>query len=125
MYTGVHKVMAVYKYDKRPVNGAAFVYHRTQLREIGKIERSIIDYTTRALDALGVKIGAAHIEIMQTKKGPMLIEYNGRWHLTDFKPLCDECIGYNALDATLDAYLDQEVCSKYIYLCTCGFAAEA
>jgi hypothetical protein len=38
----------------------------------------------------------------------MIVELNARWHLTNFKPLCDECVGANALDATLDAFLDPE-----------------
>lgn len=56
-----------------------------------------------------MRIGTAHVEVMLTQDGPRLIEYNGRWHLTDFRQLCDDCVGYNAIDATVDAYLDPEV----------------
>lgn len=38
---------------------------------------------------------------------PTLVEVNTRWHLTDFAPLTDACVGYNAVDETLSAYLDQ------------------
>lgn len=37
---------------------------------------------------------------------PTLVEVNTRWHLTDFAPLTDACIGYNAVEETLAAYLD-------------------
>ena len=37
---------------------------------------------------------------------PTLIEVNTRWHLTDFAPLTDACVGYNAVEETLSAYLD-------------------
>lgn len=39
---------------------------------------------------------------------PTLVEVNTRWHLTDFAPLTDACVGYNAVDETLSAYLDPE-----------------
>lgn len=39
---------------------------------------------------------------------PTLVEVNTRWHLTDFAPLTDACIGYNAVEETLSAYLDPE-----------------
>lgn len=37
---------------------------------------------------------------------PVLVEVNTRWHLTDFGPLTDACVGYNAVEETLSAYLD-------------------
>ena len=37
---------------------------------------------------------------------PTLVEVNTRWHLTDFAPLTDACVGYNAVEETLSAYLD-------------------
>ena len=33
----------------------------------------------QALDALDVRIGTAHIEVIMTAQGPKLVEYNGRW----------------------------------------------
>jgi hypothetical protein len=42
----------------------------------------------------------------------VLYKLDGRWHLTDFGPLCNDCIGYNAVDATIDAYLDHDVSTE-------------
>lgn len=39
---------------------------------------------------------------------PTLVEVNTRWHLTDFAPLTDACVGYNAVEETLSAYLDAD-----------------
>lgn len=105
---GKHKALAVWRYEKLPVNGAPFVYFKTELCPCVGVEADIVAYARQALDALGVAYGAAHMEVMLTKEGPVLIEYNGRWHLTDFGPLCNECVGYNAVDATVDAYVDPE-----------------
>lgn len=44
-----------------------------------------------------------------TKRGtPFLVEVNTRWHLTDFAPITDSCVGYNAVDETLSAYVNPE-----------------
>ena len=59
------------------------------------------------MDALRITVGMAHTEIIYTKdQGPVLIEMNGRWHLTNFGPLVDRCVGYNAVDAMVDVYTD-------------------
>lgn len=42
------------------------------------------------------------------KGTPMLVEVNTRWHLTDFAPVTNACVGYNAVDETLSAYLNPE-----------------
>lgn len=39
---------------------------------------------------------------------PFLVEVNTRWHLTDFAPVTDVCVGYNAVDETVSAYIDPE-----------------
>ena len=44
----------------------------------GKIENELIQYTKKILNALNLSHGAAHNEIMYTKKGPILIELNAR-----------------------------------------------
>ncbi len=42
---GVHKVVAIYEYDKRAVNGAAFVYFRVKVRAADTPEiLKMVDY---------------------------------------------------------------------------------
>ena len=59
----------------------------------------------KALDALDVKWGMSHNEFIVDQGGPRLVEVNCRQHNTDFAPLTTACIGYNALDMLLSAYL--------------------
>jgi hypothetical protein len=103
---GQHKVAALWRYDKRPANGRSFVYHATELVDatsgIGKI---LFEYTKAALDALGLKWGLTHNEVILTSMGPRLVEVNCRQHNMDFCPIAMCCIGYNALDMLLSAYL--------------------
>jgi len=105
---GQHKVAALWKYDKRPTNNRAFVYYATELIGTDTSEaEAVCDYATSALDALGLKWGLTHTEIIIGQEDGVcrLIEVNARQHNMDFAPLTMACIGYNALDMLLAAYL--------------------
>mmetsp|Transcript_20851 Transcript_20851/g.34402 ORF Transcript_20851/g.34402 Transcript_20851/m.34402 type:complete len:609 (+) Transcript_20851:154-1980(+) len=117
---GERKVAALWKYDKRPMNGAPFVYFATQLipaasndgEESKKdVEEAVCNYVFNALEALDIRWGLSHVEVIVTrdsKTGSIqvrLVEVNCRQHNTDFMPLTNACVGYNALDMVLAAYL--------------------
>jgi ATP-grasp domain len=103
---GQHKVAAIWKYDKRPANGAPFVYYATELYD-GAAAASITKYASQCLSALDMKWGISHTEIIVSEDTgePRLVEVNGRQHNMDFLPLTMSCIGYNAFDLLLAAYL--------------------
>ena len=110
---GVHKTMMVRVYDKRPVNGASFVYFATvPIDPDSTVARMLITYTRNVLDAMGVKNGPTHGEIMMTDDGPCLVEMNCRSHGSsgDWRPLCCALTGgYSQVEATVDAFLDPDV----------------
>lgn len=112
---GYHKVAALWRYDKRPANGASFVYHATEVIDADTdVGRIICDYAKSALDALEVRWGLSHNEVILGKDMvPRLVEVNCRQHNMDFAPLTMACIGYNALDMTLAAYLGGNEASTY------------
>ena len=118
---GEHKVVALWKYDKRQVNDAPFVYFGIDARgSEGAVEEAVLSYSQRVLDALGWKWGPCHIELKMVPTStvsdeqadgaaPVLIEINaGRWNGEDFQLLAELCNGYDAFEATLDAYLDPD-----------------
>ena len=161
-----HKVLAVWRYDKRAVNGqkAPVVYFSTQLqtaaalcvpsstlpttksminlsKDVDELEKArlVADYVVRVLDAVGLRDGPAHTEVkwatilpksgrqggtiyraagnveQETKDGavtenmlePCIIEVNARWHACNFQPVVDECVGCNAIEATVLAILSR------------------
>jgi hypothetical protein len=64
---------------KELVKGAGRIYDRAELMELdGKVQDELRGYAAKALDALKIKYGPAHCEIMYTKKGPALIEMGAR-----------------------------------------------
>ena len=104
---GEHKVAALWRYDKRPANGAPFVYHAAEIVDADtEVGRAVCEYAMEALDVLNVHWGMSHNEVIVDDKGsPRLVEVNCRHHNTDFAPLTTACMGYNALDMVLAAYL--------------------
>lgn len=105
---GHSKIAALWRYDKRPVNGAPFVYHATELMDAAntKVGQDIYAYLQKVLNILKIGWGISHCEVIVSPSGDIkLVEVNCRQHATDFAPLTSACIGYNALDMVLDAYL--------------------
>lgn len=109
---GIHKCVMVWVYDKRPVNGASFVYFGDiPLDSESEEAKQLIPYARGVLDALGVKNGPSHGEIIMTEDGPCLVEMNCRAHGGDaiWQPLCTALTGgYCQIDASVDAYLNKE-----------------
>lgn len=67
---GQHKTNMVWVYDKRPANGSAFVYFGMLAVDVTSPEAKIlISYTRKVLDAIGIKHGPSHSEIMMTAEG--------------------------------------------------------
>jgi len=108
---GVHKTTMMWVYDKRPLNGSAFVYFGTIPVDADSPEAKIlIPYVRGVLDAMEISNGASHGEVMMTPDGPCLVEMNVRTHGGDgnWVPLASALTGgYTQVDATVDSYLDK------------------
>ena len=107
---GKHKTVMVWVYDKRPANGNAFVYFGCVPIDSNSPEAKIlIPYVRRVLDALQIKNGPSHGEVIMTKDGPCLVEMNCRAHGGDgnWRSLCRALNGgYSQVESTVDSYLD-------------------
>lgn len=71
----------------------------------------LISYTRRLLDAIGIRHGPSHTEVMMTQDGPCLVEVNCRAHGGDgsWRPLaCALTGGYSQVEATADCFLEEE-----------------
>ena len=109
---GAHKCVAAWEYDKRPVNGAPFVYFGMRPRAAGDGAHvdAMIAYARRVLDALQVRHGPSHMEIKLTASGPCLVEVGARIHGGEgtWLPIAEGAFGLTMVDATLDAYLEPD-----------------
>jgi len=70
---------------------------------------SLFDYTQQVLDALGVRWGAAHTEIMLTKNGPRLIETGARMCGGPVVGFSREASGSSQADKLVEIYVDGTV----------------
>merc|ERR1712190_720047 len=93
------------------MGGAAFVYHGMLPVPLDSEEAQVlIPYTRGVLDAMKIKHGATHGEVMMTEDGPCLVEMNCRAHGGDgsFAPLARGLTGgYSQVDVTVDAFLNE------------------
>ena len=92
---------------ERPANGAAFVYFGMIPVDTASLEaKLLLNYTNRVLDALGMKNGASHAEVILTPTGPCLVEMNCRVQGGDgnWRPLAQALTGgYSQVEACVDA----------------------
>jgi biotin carboxylase len=106
---GVIKTTAMFKYDKRPYNGAAFVCFSKELQVISDPNcEEILEYTEQVLKAVGFTSGAIHAEVMYTSRGPVLVELNCRLHGGNgaWVQPAEICMGYDQLSMLVDVYLN-------------------
>jgi len=113
---GVHKTTMVWVYDKRKANGGDFVYYGMLPVPIDSKEaQEMIPYVRVVLDALGIKNGPSHGEVMMTQRGPCLVEMNCRAHGGDgaWNPLAMELTGgFTQVNCTIDAFMDDGAFAK-------------
>lgn len=105
---GSHKVVAIWRYDKRDYHGSPVVYHGMQLLNVesdGPLLSAMVDYVVAVLDAFGITEGAMHTEVMSTPRGPVLVEVNCRLHGGEgiWLPIAEACLHYTQVSALHDA----------------------
>merc|ERR1711904_213195 len=124
---GVHKTTMVWVYDKRKANGGDFVYYGTIPVSIDSKEaQELIPYVRGVLDALGIKNGPTHGEVMMTQRGPCLVEMNCRAHGGDgaWHPLATELTGGSTqVNCSIDAFMDEQAFSKIPEVPPCPYKA--
>eukprot|EP00529_Nitzschia_sp_RCC80_P004737 CAMPEP_0113503366 /NCGR_PEP_ID=MMETSP0014_2-20120614/34104_1 /TAXON_ID=2857 /ORGANISM="Nitzschia sp." /LENGTH=911 /DNA_ID=CAMNT_0000398325 /DNA_START=141 /DNA_END=2876 /DNA_ORIENTATION=+ /assembly_acc=CAM_ASM_000159 len=113
---GVHKTVMIWVYDKRKANGGDFVYFGMKPVDCGsELAQILIAYIRRTLDALGIKHGPSHGEVMMTAEGPCLVEMNCRAHGGDgsWAPLARALTGgYSQVDVSADSFCNPKAFDK-------------
>lgn len=95
---GEHLCCAVWRYTKKkgmPWNPHCIV---TQYQEIlsaeGEEQEALVRYVFDVLDAVGLRHGPCHTEVMLTSRGPILVEVNARMHGVQGPLLIEKATGY-------------------------------
>lgn len=104
--SGVHRVVEVWRYHKRMVAGRTAYDYEDLLPSSDPTARQIIDYTVAVLDALEIRNGAGHTEVMLTPRGPVLVECGARLGGGQVPDLLSRVAGTNQVDALAAAIAD-------------------
>lgn len=98
-YEGIHSFTDVCRYKKTDNGPHMAVYDSMEWIPMNELEVPILlDYTMRVLDAIGMRFGAAHVEVMLTELGPRLIEVNARPHGGGQPRFCRVATGSSQID---------------------------
>lgn len=98
-YESIHTVTNVCRYQKVENGPHMAVYDSMEwLPMDDPAVPGLIDYTKGVLNAIGVRFGASHVEVMLTKAGPRLIEVNARPHGGGQPRFCRVATGDSQVD---------------------------
>lgn len=104
-WDGVHQVSEVWR-DNKLRRGANFIYdYEELLPRHGEQQDQVVPYVEAVLDALGIRFGPAHTEVMLTATGPVLVESGARMHGSVPDEIVDRCTPSHQT-LTAEAYLD-------------------
>ncbi|MBW1595854.1 ATP-grasp domain-containing protein [Streptomyces sp. JJ38] len=106
---GRHHVCDIWKTYRISANGIrdlAVAVHLLPRR--GEVQEQVVDYGFRALDALGIQHGPAHVEVKMTPQGPCLVELGARVSGLDLPGYTARATGESQISWTVDAYTDPE-----------------
>jgi biotin carboxylase len=105
-WDGMHHVSEIWRSRKRLVHDTCEMYDYEDLLEPrGPEQDAVAAYVKSVLDALGIRYGSAHTELVLTGRGPVLIECGARMQGTILDQVVDRCTPSH-VTVTVDAYLD-------------------
>ncbi len=114
---GKHYLAHLIQYNKTSSAESRTVYDYVEFVPYSEEQHGeLLNYTQMVLDALGIRWGAAHNEIMLTKNGPRLIESSARMCGGPVVGFAREATGSSQADKLVEAYVDGDVLSKeYVF----------
>lgn len=102
---GRRYVCGVWQYEKVTLESGKNIYDNDVLRAPDEAPvPELIAYVDRALDALGIRQGPAHAEVILTPDGPALVEVGARLNGNMNPGFHDLCLGGNQADLIALAY---------------------
>jgi biotin carboxylase len=108
-WDGVHHISEIWHERKQTVSGASVIADTERLLPgAGPVQARISTYVGGVLDALGIRFGAAHTEVMLCDGDPVLIETAARLQGSLSRHAIRRSLGTDQVSLTVEAYLDPE-----------------
>jgi len=116
-FAGKHYISDIWLCKRLIVHHTGVAYDHIQLLP-SKYNKKLTDYVCKVLDALGIKYGASHSQVMLEVDGPVIIECAARVMGSIDQDYIARAIGKNQVDLTIDSYIDtqyflQEILKPY------------
>src|SRR3990167_3997477 len=110
---GKHYLAHLIKYNKTSSDDRKTVFDHVEFVPYCEaLYKELFEYTCQALDALGVRWGAVHNEIMLTQKGPRLIEIGARICGGPVIRCARAATGSSQADKLVEVFADGDVLKK-------------
>lgn len=107
-FDGRHKVISVWEVERDRRNSPRL--EKMVVVDHGDSRyQHLLEYAARVLDALGVKYGPTHLELIDTEEGPVIVELNARLHGSLDPRLTSAVTGENQVSATVEAFVCPEI----------------
>ena len=110
---GKHYLSHLIKYNKTTSHDRKIIYDHVEFLPYTREKYGeLFEYTQKVLNALGIRWGAAHNEIMLTDKGPRLIEIGARMCGGPVVGFSREATGCSQADRLVELYSEGDVITK-------------
>lgn len=108
-HDGLHRVSDVWECVKYKIPGKGFISAAEKLIAPDHLHfDALVAYTFAVIDALGIKFGPSHLEIMFTESGPVLIEAAARLQGCVDPSAVEAATGESQLSLTIKALTEPE-----------------
>lgn len=106
---GKHYISDIWQCHKTFTDDHRIIYDTEELLPFaGLAQQTLTNYVQQVLNALEIRYGASHAEIMLTSDGPILIEIGARVGGHVWPQVHKQCLGYNQIELMIDSYLDPQ-----------------
>ncbi|MFI8106525.1 ATP-grasp domain-containing protein [Streptomyces sp. NPDC086023] len=104
---GSRYLAGVWESERRPVQGGRTIYDMCVLRDPGTAPVPALNaYVHTVLDALGIRHGPSHAEVIMTPQGPTLVEIGARLNGAMNADFYDAVFGTNVAELVAHAYTE-------------------
>ncbi|MCP3799812.1 ATP-grasp domain-containing protein [Allokutzneria sp. A3M-2-11 16] len=106
---GTHGLVSVWRYAKQSLGNRLGLYLSTTVIPPGEeVIAPLFGYVRQVLDAVGLRNGPAHVEVMMTPAGPRLIEVGARLAGSDQQDVTRLAVGDSQVDRTVRHWVERK-----------------
>lgn len=114
-HNGVHYTCDIWYARKIFLHDRGFIYDRNELLPASsEISIQLTNYTKTVLDALDIKNGPSHAEVIITSSGPVLVEVGARISGVAAPDYHNQLLGHNQVELAVESYVNPEKFLSYI-----------